>query len=56
LQRITLPSASSRGRRVAIVVAAVVAGVIILFTALSGFFVDLLWFREVGFSQVFWTI
>jgi uncharacterized protein len=25
-------------------------------TALSGFFVDVLWFREVGFSQVFWTI
>jgi uncharacterized membrane protein (UPF0182 family) len=56
LQRITLPSASSRGRRVAIIVAAVIAGVVILFTALSGFFVDLLWFREVGFSEVFWTI
>lgn len=26
------------------------------FTALSGFFIDLLWFREVGFSDVFWTI
>src|SRR6266496_2494026 len=29
---------------------------LVAFTALSGFFVDLLWFREVGFSQVFWTI
>ena len=38
------------------VVAAVVVALIIAFTALSGFFVDLLWFREVGFSQVFWTI
>jgi uncharacterized membrane protein (UPF0182 family) len=30
--------------------------VLIALTALSGFFVDVLWFREVGFSQVFWTI
>ncbi|MEW6058830.1 MAG: UPF0182 family protein [Actinomycetota bacterium] len=38
-----------------IVVGAVVILVVVL-TALSGFFVDLLWFREVGFSQVFWTV
>ncbi len=43
-------------RRWPIVVVAVVAALIIGFTALSGFFVDLLWFREVGFTQVFWTI
>jgi uncharacterized protein len=30
--------------------------VLIALTALSGFFVDVLWFREVGFSEVFWTI
>jgi uncharacterized membrane protein (UPF0182 family) len=29
---------------------------LIALTALSGFFVDVLWFREVGFSEVFWTI
>jgi len=30
--------------------------ILILFTALSGFFVDMLWFREVGFSGVFWGV
>jgi uncharacterized membrane protein (UPF0182 family) len=43
-------------RRWPIVVVVVLAALIIGFTALSGFFVDLLWFREVGFSQVFWII
>jgi uncharacterized membrane protein (UPF0182 family) len=28
----------------------------LLFTALSGFFVDVLWFSEVGFGEVFWGI
>ena len=28
----------------------------IAFTAFSGFFVDVLWYREIGFSQVFWKI
>jgi hypothetical protein len=41
---------------VIITVIAVLAGLVLLFTALSGFFVDVLWFREVGYSQVFWTI
>jgi len=27
----------------------------ILFSALSGFYIDLLWFREVHFTNVFWT-
>jgi uncharacterized membrane protein (UPF0182 family) len=38
--------------------AALVAGVVllILLSALSGFYVDLLWFREVGYASVFWTI
>jgi uncharacterized membrane protein (UPF0182 family) len=45
-----------RSRRWLIVVAAAIALFLIALTALSGFFVDLLWFREVGFSQVFWTI
>jgi len=46
----------SRARRVLLIVGIVVAAVLILVTALSGFFVDVLWFREVGFSNVFWTI
>jgi hypothetical protein len=43
-------------RRLVIIVAAVLAAVLLAFTALSGFFVDVLWFREVGFSDVFWTV
>src|SRR5919204_3491989 len=46
-----------RGRRRWIVVA--IAGVIVLaliLSALSGFYVDLLWFREVHFGGVFWTV
>jgi uncharacterized protein len=30
--------------------------VLVVFTALSGFFVDILWYREVDFSQVFWKV
>jgi uncharacterized protein len=43
-------------RRVLLIIAGVVAGLLLAFTALSGFFVDVLWFREVGFSDVFWSI
>ena len=43
-------------RRLIIVVVAVVAAFLVLFTALSGFFVDVLWFREVRLSDVFWTV
>jgi uncharacterized protein len=45
----------SRRRWPLIVVAAIVA-ILVLFSLLSGFFVDLLWFREVHLSSVFWTI
>jgi len=38
------------------IIVGVVAGLLLAFTALSGFFVDVLWFREVGFSDVFWSI
>ncbi len=51
-----IPSAGTGRRRVLLIVVAVIAGLILAFTALSGFFVDVLWFREVKFSQVFWTI
>ncbi|MGZ8630365.1 MAG: UPF0182 family membrane protein [Actinomycetota bacterium] len=30
-------------------------GLALLFTVMSTFYVDLLWFREVGLTQVFWT-
>lgn len=44
----------SRRRWVILAIAAVVV-LGILLSALSGFYVDLLWFREVHFSGVFWT-
>lgn len=44
------------GRRWPYVVAGGVVAAAIVLTALSGFFVEILWFREVGFSQVFWGI
>jgi uncharacterized protein len=43
-------------RRWIIIVVAVLAGLVLAFTALSGFFVDVLWFREVRLSDVFWTV
>jgi uncharacterized membrane protein (UPF0182 family) len=55
---VRVPSAGpvSGRRRVLLIIAGVVAGLLLAFTALSGFFVDVLWFREVGFSDVFWSI
>jgi uncharacterized protein len=42
------------GRRRAFIIAlAVVVAVLILFSVFSGFFIDLLWYREVGLSSVF---
>src|SRR5437870_1291563 len=43
-------------RRCVILVVAAVILVVISLSALSGFYVDLLWFREVHFSGVFWSI
>jgi len=43
-------------RRWLIIAAAIVAVLLVAFTVLSGFLIDLLWFREVGLSSVFWTI
>jgi uncharacterized membrane protein (UPF0182 family) len=51
-----IPSVGSGRRRLLLIIVAVLAGLVLAFTALSGFFVDVLWFREVGFSQVFWTV
>mgnify|MGYP006352167099 FL=1 len=43
-------------RRLIIIVVVVLAALLLAFTALSGFFVDILWFREVRLSDVFWTV
>lgn len=49
--------AARRGRRRwALAVAAALVAVLLVLSALSSFYVDLLWFREVGFPQVFWRV
>ena len=50
-----IPVAGIRRRWPIVVVGAVVL-LLLLFTGMSGFFVDVLFFREVGFSDVFWGI
>ena len=45
----------SRQRRWPLVVIGVLVLLLILFTFMSQFYVDLLWFREVRYSSVFWT-
>ena len=42
-------------RRLLVWLAAGVGALALAFGALSGFYIDILWFREVGFSTVFWT-
>jgi uncharacterized membrane protein (UPF0182 family) len=51
-----IPTAGTGRRRLLVVIVAVVAVIVIAFTALSGFFIDVLWFNEVDYAQVFWTI
>ena len=46
----------SRQRRWPFYVAGVVIALLILFTISSGFVVNLLWYREVHLSQVFWSV
>lgn len=47
----------TRGRRRWVLLAiGVIVLVAILLSAVSGFYVDLLWFREVRFGGVFWTV
>src|SRR5207248_5926105 len=43
-------------RRLLIAIALVIVLAFIALNVLSTFYVDLLWFREVGFSSVFWTV
>src|SRR6266487_2983673 len=53
MSTIRLPS---RSRRWPLVVIGAVVVAIVLFTALSGFVIDLLWYREINQSGVFWTV
>ena len=45
----------SRQRRWPAYVIAAIVLLGLLFTIMSQFYVDLLWFREVGYTSVFWT-
>jgi uncharacterized protein len=54
--RVPTATPNAGRRRWIIILVAVVAGLLLAFTALSGFFVDVLWFREVRLSDVFWTV
>ena len=49
---------SMRGvrRRWAIITVAAVIVLAFVLSGLSGFYVDILWFREVHFSSVFWSV
>ncbi len=45
-----------RRRRNIVIAIGIVVLIAILLSALSGFYLDLLWFREVHFSSVFWSV
>ena len=51
-----IPQASAPRRRLLVGIIVFLAAIALAFTALSGFFIDVLWFREVRYSQVFWSI
>jgi uncharacterized membrane protein (UPF0182 family) len=42
-------------RRLLLWLALAVVALAVVFGALTGFYIDILWFREVGYSSVFWT-
>ena len=48
--------AYGRSRRWPLIVVAVLVALVVAFTVASGFVVNLLWFREVHLTQVFWTV
>jgi len=54
LARVTRPLGPPR-RRLLLWLILGVAAVVVILGALSGFYIDVLWFREVGYSSVFWT-
>ena len=45
----------SRQRRWPAYIIGAIIVLAVLFTVMSQFYVDLLWFREVGFTSVFWA-
>ncbi len=50
------PSAAAVARRRALIIAGVVVvGILIALAGVSTFYTEILWFRQVGFSDVFWT-
>ena len=53
MMRVNMPAGT---RRWPIIVIAVLILLFIGFTVMSGFYVDLLWFREVKLSGVFWSV
>ena len=53
MMRVNMPAGT---RRWPIIVIAVLILLFIGFTVMSGFYVDLLWFREVKLSSVFWSV
>ena len=53
MRNVSIPAGT---RRWPIIVIAVLILLFIGFTVMSGFYVDLLWFREVKLSGVFWTV
>jgi uncharacterized membrane protein (UPF0182 family) len=53
MMRVNIPAGT---RRWPIIVIAVLILLFIGFTVMSGFYVDLLWFREVKLSSVFWSV
>src|SRR5436309_6571110 len=53
MSTIRLPT---RSRRWPLVLIGIVVITIVLFTALSGFVIDLLWYREINQGSVFWTV
>ena len=45
-----------RRRRWILIAIAVIVVLLAVLGGLSGFYVDILWFREVGYSGVFWKV
>ena len=43
-------------RRWVLWVVLALAGAAVVLTGLAGFYIDVLWFREVALSPVFWTV
>ena len=53
MRRVSIPANT---RRWPIIVIGILILLFIGFTVMSGFYVDLLWFREVELSSVFWSV